>query len=91
MYYEVTFTIYWQGMFHSLVAMVLILRTWTCFHQPNAGTVYYTTCQHAALYSIESFPNLIFKPFEIVLHVMSMTELNTLLPAKRYCIFITSL
>ena len=29
------------------------------FHQPNAGTVYYTTSQHVAVHSTESFPNLI--------------------------------
>lgn len=38
------------------------------FHQPNATSVYYTTCQHVALYSIESFPNLIFRPVQIVSH-----------------------
>lgn len=61
MYCDATFTVYWQSLFHSLVAMVLILRTWTIFffHQPNAGTVYYTTSQHVAVHSTESFPNLI--------------------------------
>ncbi len=67
---------------HSLVAMVLFFFFWNMdlFHQPNARTVYYTTCQHVVLYSIESFPNLIFKPILTVLHAMCMTELNTLLP-----------
>lgn len=41
--FRVTFTIYWQGMFHSLVAMALILRTWTLFFPP-------TKCWDAVLY-----------------------------------------
>lgn len=44
MYCAVTFTVYWQSMFHSLVAMVLILRTWTFFTNQMLGL---SIIQHA--------------------------------------------
>lgn len=81
--FRVTFTIYWQGMFHSLVAMALILRTWTLFfsHQPNAGTLYYMRSQHAALFC----PNLIYLN-SVACHVRT-AERSTLLPDEPGCIF----
>lgn len=71
------FAVYWQSLFHSLVAMVLIFKNKDLFCQPNGRTVYYTTCQHAALHSVESVPNLIFRLIQTLLHAICMTETNT--------------